>query len=287
VAVTQAANHKTYFAGVFDRAAPAYDQTGVEFFRQAGAELVDAAGLHPGNRVLDVGFGRGASLFPAAAAVGAHGSVTGVELAPGMVTETRAEIERLGLTHVTVGLGDAEAPDFPDGSFDAVLAGLVLFFLPDAAAAVQAYARLLAPGGRLAISTFQEMSDEERASGQRIAAGLSSFWQQGAAAPTVGPPPETRLRTRQSIADLLAPAGFVDIAYAEREFPLSFATLDQYWQWMWSQGMRAMLERIPTDRLDAARQVIAKELEGLRDKHGVITLPMRVRITTANRPVSP
>jgi hypothetical protein len=48
-----------------------------------------------------------------------------------------------------------------------------------------------------------------------------------------------------------------------------------------------MLERIPTDRLDAARQVIAKELEGLRDKQGVITLRMGVRITTANRPGLP
>jgi ubiquinone/menaquinone biosynthesis C-methylase UbiE len=285
--VTQAANHKAYIAGVFDRAAPTYDRTGVEFFRLVGTELVDAAGLHLGDRVLDVGFGRGASLFPAAAAVGARGSVTGVELAPGMVTETRAEIERLGLTHVAVALGDAEAPDFPDGTFDAVLAGLVLFFLPDAAAAVQAYARLLRPGGRLVISTFQEMSDEERTSRQRIAAGLSRLWPNGPAAPTIGAPAETRLRTRQSIADLLAAAGFVDIAYAEREFPLSFVTLDQYWQWMWSQGMRAMLERIPTDRLDAARQVIANELEGLRDEQGVITLRMRVRITTANRPGLP
>jgi hypothetical protein len=131
------------------------------------------------------------------------------------------------------------------------------------------------------------MSDEEQAFRQRVAAGLSSFWPKSAAAPAIGGPPETRLRTRQSIADLLAPAGFVDIAYAEREFPLSFATLDQHWQWMWSQGMRAMLERIPTDRLDAARQVIAEELEGLRDEHGVITLRMRVRITVASRPMSP
>jgi ubiquinone/menaquinone biosynthesis C-methylase UbiE len=279
--VTQAANHKAYIAGVFDRAAPSYDQTGVDFFRRAGAALVDAAGLRPGDRVLDVGCGRGASLFPAAAAVGADGSVTGVDLAPRMVSETRAEVERRGLTNVAVELGDAEAPDFPDGSFDAVLAGLVLFFLPDAAAAVQAYARLLRPGGRLAFSTFQEMSDEDQASRQRIVAGLSGFWPQGAAAPVFGAPPETRLRTRQSIADLLAPAGFVDLVHAEHEVPLSFATADQYWEWMWSQGMRAMLERIPTDRLDAARQVIANEMEGLRDQQGVITLRMRIRITTA------
>jgi hypothetical protein len=56
---------------------------------------------------------------------------------------------------------------------------------------------------------------------------------------------------------------------------------------MWSQGVRAMLERIPTDRLDVARQVIGNELEGLRDEQKMIRLRMRVRITTANRPGLP
>jgi len=282
--VTVAGNHKAYIAGVFDRAAPTYDRTGVEFAGVVGAALVDAAGLNPGDRVLDVGCGRGASLFPAAAAVGTAGSVTGVDLAPGMVAETAAEIERHGLAQASVRVGDAEAPDFPDGSFDAVLAGLVLFFLPDAPAAVRAYARLLRPGGKLAVSTFQEMSEEEQASRQRIAAGLGPFLPRETTTAMAGPPPETRLRTRQSIEDLLTPAGFVDIAHAEREIPLRFATMDQYWRWMWSQGMRALLERIPAGQLDAARAVIEEQLAPLRDGNGVITLPMRVRLTTASGP---
>lgn len=281
--MTQAAEQKAYFAGVFDRAAPTYDQTGVEFFSRVGAELIGAAGLRPGDRVLDVGSGRGANLFPAAGAVGPEGSVTGVDLAPGMVAETAAEIERRGITNATVRVGDAEAPDFPEGGFDAVLAGFVLFFLPDAPGAVGRYARLLRPGGRLAVSTFQEMSAEEQASRQRIADGMRSLWPPAPAAPATGAPPEARLRTRESIADLLAPAGFTDLTFAEREVPLRFTTLDQYWRWMWSQGMRAMLERIPADRLDAAQDVIAEELDRLRED-GVITLRMRVRLTTAVRP---
>jgi hypothetical protein len=79
----------------------------------------------------------------------------------------------------------------------------------------------------------------------------------------------------------LTPAGFTDIAFAERDFPITFTTADRYWQWMWSQGMRAMLERIPADRHDAAREVIAEELDRLRDAQGVVTLRMRVRFTTA------
>ena len=283
--MTQPAEQKAYFAGVFDRAAPTYDQTGVEFFARVGAELVAAAGLRPGDRVLDVGSGRGANLFPAAAAVGPEGSVIGVDLAPGMVAQTAAEIERRGLTNARVRIGDAETPDFPEGGFDAVLAGLILYFLPDAPAAGRAYARLLRPGGRLAVSTFQEMSTEEQASRQRIADGLRPLWPRLAAAPTTGTPPEARLRTRESIADLLRPAGFTDVTFAERDVPLRFTTLDQYWQWMWSQGMRAMLERIPADRLGAAQDVIAEELDRLRED-GVITLRMRVRLTTATKPIS-
>ena len=167
-----------------------------------------------GDRLLDVGCGPGASLIPATAVVGTAGSVTGIDLAPGMVTATAAELDRLGLSQASVRIGDAAAPDFPDGSFDAVLAGLVLFFLPDPVAAARKYAQLLRPGGRLAVSTFQEMREQEQAGRQRIAAALGPYMTQGAPPPMLGPPPDARLRTRQAVAEVLTTAGFVDIEYA-------------------------------------------------------------------------
>src|SRR5262245_12377842 len=124
-------DRKARVAGVFDRAAPTYDEVGVRFFEPAGADLVRAAELRRGDRVLDVGCGRGASLFPAAMTVAPEGAVVGIDLAPGMVAAVAEELQRRVLPHVTVGVGDAEAPEFPDRSFDAVLAGFVLFLLPD------------------------------------------------------------------------------------------------------------------------------------------------------------
>ena len=56
---------KEWLAGVFDRAAPSYDRIGDAYHDHFGARLAEAAGIHPGARVLDVACGRGAVLVPA------------------------------------------------------------------------------------------------------------------------------------------------------------------------------------------------------------------------------
>jgi len=61
-------------------------------FRYFGARLVEAAGVEPGDRVLDVATGRGAVLFPAAERVGPTGEVTGIDLSPEMVRLTGADL---------------------------------------------------------------------------------------------------------------------------------------------------------------------------------------------------
>jgi len=81
-------------------------------------------------QVLDVGAGRGANLFPAAETVGPHGQVIGIDLAPGMVRETTAEIKRRNLPHVSMLQMDAEHLTFPDASFDVVLCGFAIFLFP-------------------------------------------------------------------------------------------------------------------------------------------------------------
>ena len=53
-------DRKQTTADVFDRAAEMYDQLGVDFFTPMGRDLVGRAGLRPGERVLDLGAGRGA-----------------------------------------------------------------------------------------------------------------------------------------------------------------------------------------------------------------------------------
>ncbi len=271
--MTQPSDWPATFAGVFDRAAPTYEALGVDFFSVFGVDLVADAQLKPGERVLDVGCGRGACLFPAAAAVGAGGRVVGVDLAPGMVAATADDAEQRGLDHVEVVLGDAQQPPVT-GPFDVVLAGMVMFFLPDPAAALRAYARLLRPGGRVALSTLGP-DDPKWA------------WLAVLSRTTGGPRLPTRsgpFASTDALHALLGPAGFVDARTLERVHETRFADPDQWWRWTWSVGLRAAWEQLPEARLEQVRQVAHRKVAAMAGPDGSICLRSTLWNTLATRP---
>ena len=142
---------------MFDRVAETYDRVGVDQFQPIAARLVAELEPQAGERVVDMGCGRGAVLLPVAVAVGPTGHATGLDLAPKMVAAAAEEAARAGLS-VDVVVGDAQEPDLPEQSFDALASSLVLFFLPDPAAALRAWRELLVDGGRIAVSTFGSYS---------------------------------------------------------------------------------------------------------------------------------
>ncbi|GIJ23739.1 class I SAM-dependent methyltransferase [Micromonospora lutea] len=266
-------------AEVFEEAAPSYDRTGVSFFGPFGAELVRQADLRPGERVLDVGCGRGAVLFPAAHAVGPTGHVTGIDLAPAMIALTAEDVARAGLDHVDVRVDDAQQPDFPPRSFDAVLAGLVVFLLPEPQQALRAYARLVRPSGRVVISTFGVQDPAFVAATDALAAHL----------PTEEPRP-TRpagpFADEQAITATMTGAGLAVTSIVEHRVESRFDDADHWMRWMWSHGARALLRHLPTDRLPAATADAAAALEAARVPGGGLRLTTEIRITVAV-PVEP
>jgi arsenite methyltransferase len=111
---------------------------------------LDLAGLTPGLRVLDLGSGSGTDSFAAAHLVGPTGQVTGID----MTDEQRAKADRLraGAAHVRFVPGRLEDLPFDDTSFDVVISNGVVNLCPDKARVFAEAARVLAPGGRLAVA---------------------------------------------------------------------------------------------------------------------------------------
>jgi SAM-dependent methyltransferase len=103
-----------------------------------------------GERWLDVATGTG-EIAVRAAAVGA--SVTGQDLAPELIHTARARATEAGV-EVRFEVGDAERLPYPDGSFDVVSSSFGVIFAPDQRAAAAELARVVRPGGRLALLSW-------------------------------------------------------------------------------------------------------------------------------------
>ena len=114
------------------------------------------AELQPGEAVLDLGSGAGLDVFLAAQRVGPLGQVHGVDMTREMLAKARhnaAEFRRrTGLDHVTFHQGQIEAIPLDGASVDVVLSNCVLNLSPDQAQVWREIARVLRPGGRVAIS---------------------------------------------------------------------------------------------------------------------------------------
>jgi ubiquinone/menaquinone biosynthesis C-methylase UbiE len=150
----QWASNKQMIEWQFDGSAQAYDRRGPSVFGRFGARLVERVPLEQGARVLDVATGTGAALLPVARRLGPGGHVTGIDLSTGMLREAERAARAEGLINVDFLKMDAEQLEFPDQTFDAVLAAHAIFLFPDREAALREMYRVTKPGGCVGVSIF-------------------------------------------------------------------------------------------------------------------------------------
>jgi ubiquinone/menaquinone biosynthesis C-methylase UbiE len=139
---------------VSSNAAEVYESFFVRcLFQQWTDRMCDAAHVSDGQRVLDVACGTGVLARTAAARVGPRGHVVGADINEGMLAVARRTSPAIEWCN-----SPAERLAFPDRSFDAVLCQFGLMFFADRSAAVREMARVLRPGGRLAVAVWDELA---------------------------------------------------------------------------------------------------------------------------------
>lgn len=132
----------------WSRVAEAYDDVVAPFLAGYAEHVLEATDLREGERVLDVAAGSGA-LSLMAARRGAR--VTAVDFSPGMVERLTARASGLDLD-VEVAVMDGQALELEDGGFDAAYSNFGVIFFPDRVQGFREMARVLAPGGRAAVT---------------------------------------------------------------------------------------------------------------------------------------
>jgi SAM-dependent methyltransferase len=136
-------------------AAEVYDEVFVPaLFAQWADQVLDAAGVGAGDAVLDVGCGTGVVARAAAGRVGPHGTVVGLDRNEGMLA-VAARAPEPG----TWRQGVAEALPFEDATFDRVVCQFAVMFFEDRQAALREMARVLRPGGTLAVASWARLEE--------------------------------------------------------------------------------------------------------------------------------
>jgi SAM-dependent methyltransferase len=264
-------------AAAFNEAASGYDNGGPQFAGPIASRLVSVADLQPGWHVLDVGCGAGAVLVRAASAVSPGGHVTGIDLAPRMLQRAADEAVRQGLgDRVTLRSGNAEEPALGPVQFDAVLASLVLYLLPDPEAALERWGRLLTPGGRVAFSWGVKPDPRWfpvfRAVEAYADTPIDFFSYVG------------RLPQPDGMETTLATCGYTGVTITVETVTIRYDSPGQWWKASLSEGPWVTWRHIPPARLPQARADAMRLLEPMREPDGSLTRHIRMGYAVAHRP---
>ena len=229
---------KAKATATYNAAADSFDEPALAFWNLIGQRTIERLRLKPGDRVLDVACGSGASAIPAAQSVGESGTVLGVDLAERLLELARAKAHQLGLTNIRFQVGDMERSGCADESFDAVVCVFGIFFVPDMAKAVRELWRMVRQGGQLAITTW----------GPRVfEPGASAFWEAVSRERrdlVRAFDPWTRIDSPAGLEELLRASGIENANITPESNLQELATPDDWWTIVLGTGYRSTIEQL-------------------------------------------
>jgi SAM-dependent methyltransferase len=223
--------------------------------------------------VLDIGCGRGAATSLLARAVLPTGAVDAIDLSPAMVEHTRAFLAAQGYD-ARAEVMDAGDPDLPPSSYDLVASSLVLFFLPDPAAALARWVALLAPGGRIGLTTFGE--EHPALTGVNE---LFRPWLPPAMLDPKATGPDVPFASDAGMEALLRAAGVADVRTETRRVDVPWGDVDGWKAFSMSTGQRAMWAMVPAEERDGLEARAAEILDDARDESGRVVVWQDMRYT--------
>ena len=241
--------------------------------------LHQACGIQARDQIVDIGCGTGQTTRQAARTA-MQGSVLGVDISATAIDRARDLAQAEDLGNVTFERADAQLYPFPRERFDLAMSRFGTMFFKDPEAAFANIRRALRPGGRLVMMVWQ--------SHERNEWDVTIHQALGTAGPTTiptGAPDPFSLADPQTVTEILAAAGFTDVAFTDVREPVYYganvaAALD------WARGFTCtseILKRLDPRAATRATARLSVALAAHRTDDGV-WFDSRAWIVTARRP---
>lgn len=235
-------------------------------------DLLDAAAVGRGDRVLDVGTGPG---WVAAAASGRGARALGIDISEEMVAIARAQNPELAFR-----IGDAQDLDLPSASVEAVVGNFALLHLPRQAQALAGFHRVLVPGGRVAMTVWGPGA-ESRFQGLFTDAIAAA----GASPPQSLPPGPPMVSSDPEYRAQLSRAGFADAAVRTVAFTHRFQSADELWAGMLAASVRTSA-LITGQEPDTQARIHAEfaRLAAAHETPAGLDVPVTVKLVSGRKP---
>jgi ubiquinone/menaquinone biosynthesis C-methylase UbiE len=250
---------KQAVANTYNLASAGYNGRWLRFWTDSSRALIDAAGLEPGQRVLDLGTGTGEAALAAAERVGKSGRVLGLDIAEEMLAEAR---KRSAGKNIEYRVHDIDRVDELTEKFDVVLSSHSIFFLPDMCGALARVKKVVEPAGRLAVSTwgksaFQPQSEMFRAAISKFPVKLPEKfgWQ--------------RIPDAPALKELISSAGFRNLEVSTKQLGYPLADADAWWEIVWNSGFRGPVAQLSPADLEKFKAAHLAEISGMKGPEGI------------------
>ncbi|MBW2419152.1 MAG: class I SAM-dependent methyltransferase [Deltaproteobacteria bacterium] len=225
-----------------------------------GRIVIERAAPAPGERVLDIGCGCGASSLELATRVDPEGSVLGVDISEPMLARARERTQQAGLDNLSFQCGDAQVASFQPDAFDLLHSRFGIMFFEDPPAAFTNMRRALAPKGRVTFVCWQPLSENPW---MRIPMAAALPHLDPPPIPAPGAPGPFALGDDARVWQILDEAGFRDIEIESHERTLTVGgdeNLERTVDFILEMGPTgaalrdaevALVERVRADVIDA------------------------------------
>ncbi|MGI6393553.1 MAG: class I SAM-dependent methyltransferase [bacterium] len=268
---------KQFQAELFTKISKHYDQFGPQVFSSFGKTLAEIAEIKEGFSVLDIGCGRGASLIPAAKLVGTSGKVVGIDIAEGMITELKKELEIMEIKNIELFADDAETFEFKE-KFDVVLAGFSVSAFSNLRKIFKKFKELLKPKGRVAISNWDKFAHEGwEWMAKAIREHISIKTRTNAVTE------EYQLDTALKMELFFKDMGLKNIKISTFEKLFYYKNELEWWESSFNSGMRGIFDKMDNKSLESLKKKLFKELSKIKTCDG-IPYPAKAIFGTAQKP---
>jgi SAM-dependent methyltransferase len=213
-----------------------------------------AAVWKPGARILDVACGAGYPALMAAASVHPGGSVVATDISPQMIAVASQHADKRGLDNIDFVEMDAEHLQFKDQSFDAVTNAYGLMFCPNPRGALCEAHRVLEPGGRCALVTWDDPSNSPYFS---VILGVASAFL-SLPPPDPSAPGPFRLAAARDLASMFETSGFADVRVDSLPMAIECASIAEYCQIFADVAWKPRLAALSDEDAARFRQAVAR-----------------------------